>query len=93
MHHPNVIMLLGVCIDEEANLYIITELHPKNSLERFIKEHKGNIDLKLKVNLLFEVAKSLYYLHTLFPPVLHRDLKPQNIFIDCNYSAKLGDFG
>ena len=92
LRHPNIIMLLGVSIDEDNFLYIITELYPKNSLRDFLN-FNANVDLKTKINLLFEIARALNYIHSLTPPILHRDIKPENIFISSDYSAKLGDFG
>lgn len=93
LRHPNIIMLLGVAIDNEKNLYIITELYPKYSLQDFIQKNKGKMPLKLKIEILFDIARGLNYLHQLDPPILHRDLKPHNIFINSNFKAKIGDFG
>lgn len=93
LRHPNIIMLLGVSIDNQNNLYIITELYPKYSLQDFIEKNKGKMDLRLKIEILFDIAKGLNYLHQLDPPILHRDLKPHNIFINSNFKAKIGDFG
>lgn len=42
---------------------------------------------------LVDIAKGMEYLHALRPPVLHRDLKTDNVFIDENYHAKVADFG
>jgi len=82
-----------VAIDEEYNLYIITELYPKDSLQTFLENNKNKLDLGLKVHLLFEIARALNYIHSLNPPIIHRDIKPLNIFITANNTAKLGDFG
>ncbi len=41
--------------------------------------------------ILYQVAKSLKYLHT--GSIIHRDLKPSNILINSNCTIKLCDFG
>ena len=86
-------MLLGVAIDEEHNLYIITELHAQQTLQSLLDANKGSLELGLKVHLLFEIARALAYIHSLNPPVIHRDIKPANVFVTNNNATKLGDFG
>ena len=39
------------------------------------------------------VARGMLHLHTRFPPIMHRDLKPGNVFIGHGFVAKIGDFG
>lgn len=56
-------------------------------------KNKGKLEIGIKVQLLFEIARGLNYIHSLNPPIIHRDIKPQNIFITSNNTAKLGDFG
>jgi serine/threonine protein kinase len=84
---------LGIAFDDQSNFYILTELYPKNSLRDFLKNNKGRISLEVKLKILFEVARALNYMHTLEPPIIHRDIKPLNVFIDANFNAKIGDFG
>lgn len=40
-----------------------------------------------------QVCRGLAALESCHPPVLHRDVKPSNIFIDAAGVARLGDFG
>jgi len=44
-----------------------------------------------KWKIFTQIAEALYYLHS--KGLIHRDLKPQNIFLDKNFNVKLGDFG
>jgi serine/threonine protein kinase len=82
-----------VAIDEDYNLYIISELYPEYSLSTYLEKNKDKLTFEAKLKILFEIARSLDYIHSLNPPVIHRDIKPHNIFISSNLNAKLGDFG
>jgi serine/threonine-protein kinase CTR1 len=50
-------------------------------------------DLKKTVQLLFEVAKGMNHLHSRPSPILHSDLKGDNVLVDENGMAKVSDFG
>lgn len=93
LRHPNVISLLAVSVDEQGNLSIVTELQENHSLRDFLIKNKGKVSLETKLNILFQTARALGYLHSLSPPVMHRDIKPLNIFLGKNLTAKIGDFG
>ncbi len=55
-------------------------------------DHKVHIDWVTRRNMMLGIARSFNYLHLNTPPLIHRDLKSLNIFIDRD-QAKLGDFG
>ncbi|XP_059211090.1 uncharacterized protein LOC131989777 isoform X1 [Centropristis striata] len=61
------------------------------TLEEYIRKIDDG-DL-LKKKLVKQVLESLKVLHCQNPPILHRDLKPQNVLIDVNGRARLADFG
>ena len=41
----------------------------------------------------YQVLEGLQYLHNLTPPVIHRDIKGDNILCETNGNIKLADFG
>jgi len=49
--------------------------------------------LKLRLPVAIGVARAMSYLHSQKPPVLHRDLKPDNVLLTHDLVAKVSDFG
>lgn len=45
-----------------------------------------------KAEILFELAKTLAYLHSLEPAVIHRNLRPENVFVTGEFKVKLVGF-
>ena len=43
--------------------------------------------------MAIDVAEGMAYLHSREPPIIHRDLKSQNIFLTKKGNIRLGDFG
>uniref|UniRef100_A0A6B2L2B0 Protein kinase domain-containing protein n=1 Tax=Arcella intermedia TaxID=1963864 RepID=A0A6B2L2B0_9EUKA len=60
-----------------------------------IKKDKSQLKLSLntKINILMDTAKGMLYLHSFRPPIIHRDLKTQNLLVDKFWRVKLCDFG
>lgn len=59
--------------------------------------HKGgttaSLDPKKLLPIARSIARGMLHLHRRLPPILHRDLKPGNIFIGHGFVMKIGDFG
>ena len=64
----------------------------KCSLRSLIEMH-SNIPLNVKLSILDEVSLGLRYLHTRDPPIVHRDLTPNNILLSYYIEAKITDLG
>lgn len=92
IRHPNVINIFGVCLHKNE-MFIITEYFEHKSLHIYLKRNKGKISFLKKIDILFDIAKALSYLHSLDKPIIHRDIKPHNVLIDGNIKAKVADFG
>ena len=93
LRHPNIVLLLGISIDDNENLFIMLEYCEQKSMNQFVNLYKNVIPELTKFEILFDVAKALTYFHNNSPKVIHRDMKPENIFITGDVKAKVGDFG
>ncbi|NXO61026.1 E2AK2 kinase, partial [Aramus guarauna] len=73
-------------------LFIQMELCEQGSLENWIE--KNRLDQKynqMAENKFLQILEGVKYIHS--KELIHRDLKPQNIFISCQDKIKIGDFG
>ena len=60
---------------------------------RGLVENYNNIPLNVKLSILDEVCLGLRYLHSKSPPIVHRDLTPNNILLGYHLEAKITDLG
>lgn len=92
LQHPNIVKLFGVCYpsDQANQLPVqIMELMEENLTS--LLETSQNISTSMKLSILQDVSKGLYYLHNLTPPIMHRDLSSNNILLKSGV-AKISDF-
>jgi serine/threonine-protein kinase len=87
--HPNVVMIHDADI-RDGLLYQVFEFVPGGDLWQLIQK-RGALPPATALNIIAECASGLDAIHAL--GLLHRDLKPQNIFLDGAGRAKLGDLG
>ncbi|XP_076828097.1 receptor-interacting serine/threonine-protein kinase 2 [Brachyhypopomus gauderio] len=90
----HIIQIFGVCNEPEF-FCIITEFMTNGSLDELLHEKSMYpvVAWPLRLRVLYEIALGVNFLHNMSPPLLHHDLKTQNILLDGEYHVKIADFG
>lgn len=89
LHHPNIVRVLGHG-EAPPYLYYLMEYVPGLSLNEWIKKH-GALPLPSVLRVSVQVADALE--HARQRNIVHRDVKPENIIVMGDGTAKLADFG
>ncbi|KAH0691706.1 hypothetical protein KY289_019064 [Solanum tuberosum] len=94
LKHKNIIKFYNSWVDTKTeNINIITEIFTSGNLRQYRKKHK-KVDLRALKNWSRQILEGLSYLHGHDPPVIHRDLKCDNLFVNGNQGeVKIGDLG
>lgn len=94
LKHKNIIKFFSSWIDTTTrNINFITEMFTSGTLRQYRQKHK-RVDLRAVKNWARQILRGLLYLHSHDPPIIHRDLKCDNIFVNGNQGeVKIGDLG
>ncbi|PIA47723.1 hypothetical protein AQUCO_01400371v1 [Aquilegia coerulea] len=107
VHHHNLVVMLGYCVDGIKHA-LIYEFMENGSLDKYIygiKRSKYGVGDESKLDykklspkqlydIALETARGILYLHQgCRNKILHFDIKPSNVLLDSNFSAKVADFG
>ena len=91
--HPKIVQFVGICyLDKKSYLPVIVMELMNQSLTSFLRG-KPNVELKVKHSILLDISQGLAYLHSHDPPIIHRDLSPNNVMLTNKLVAKIGDLG
>ncbi|EGZ05422.1 hypothetical protein PHYSODRAFT_533809 [Phytophthora sojae] len=108
LNHPKIVAFRGISWSSLADLSLVIEYMPNGDLAQFLErqrmldsqrrgwnwtteEDSGFAHSKLTVAL--DIADALVYLHSFAEPIMHRDLKAQNVLLSNKWVAKISDFG
>lgn len=87
LDHPNIVPLIGWTVEPSPSL--ISPWYKEGNLKRNLT-NRSEFE---RIRLLLGVSKGLDYLHSRSPPVVHGDLRPENILLSDQGEPLLTDFG
>ena len=91
--HDNVLSIYGVVVDG-PHLQIVMPLMACSLFDAIhVAAHRQVFSLSEQARITADTAAGLNYLHTLDPPILHRDMKSLNVMLTARNDVKLADFG
>lgn len=92
-HHRNLVRLLGFCAEGSKRL-LVYEYMSNGSLGKLLFGDQRRPEWDERVRIALDIARGILYLHEeCEAPIIHCDLKPQNILMDEFCTAKISDFG
>ncbi len=95
LHHPNLPALL-TAFDERGHYYVVLGYIEGNDLTdyiRVVRQKNEVIPLARLMEWILSICDAVAFLHSQRPPIIHRDIKPDNIRITPSGTAILVDLG
>jgi eukaryotic-like serine/threonine-protein kinase len=89
LFHDNIVSIFDVG-EEDGLYYIVMEYVEGQTLKEYVQEH-GSLEVKEAVRILSQITEAVSHAH--YHHIIHRDIKPQNILMSINGTAKVTDFG
>ncbi|XP_062281003.1 serine/threonine-protein kinase Nek1-like [Scomber scombrus] len=91
MSHPNIVQYKE-SFEEGDCLYIVMDYCEGGDLSKKIKSQEGKLFPEQQIlDWFVQICLALKHIHD--KNILHRDIKPQNIFLTKDGTVQLGDFG
>jgi serine/threonine-protein kinase len=90
--HPSLVQVYDFLVEPDGVQYLVMELIEGDDLETLVAR-QGPLSEAQAIEWMSQVLNAVEYLHSQNPPIIHRDIKPQNIRITPQGKAVLVDFG
>ena len=91
MKHQHIVRFIEAFKDKQGAVVIVTEFCDGGDLRKKMFAHPRGLDQNTALTFFAQTLSALKYLHDRH--IMHRDIKPDNIFLTSGGSVKLGDLG
>ncbi len=93
LRHPALPIMIDHFV-ENGSHYLVMEYIPGETLSDYLaRQPGGQLDEQTALHIMVPILDALAYMHSREPPILHRDIKPDNIRLTPDGSVYLVDFG
>ena len=93
IRHPNIVTVFGAITDDDKPPQLLMEIM-EGSVSDVIQAARANyLTMREQVDIMRDCAAGINYMHSLTPPLLHGDIRSENVLVTPNMTAKLGDLG
>ncbi|KAL6873479.1 hypothetical protein ACP4OV_013561 [Aristida adscensionis] len=93
IHHRNLVRMIGYC-KEGKHRMLVFEFMPGGSLRRFLFDPERRPPWRWRAEAALAIARGIEYLHDgCAAPIIHCDIKPDNILLDDRHVPRITDFG
>lgn len=94
LRHRNLVKVITSCSNAFDFKAIVMEFVSNGNLDQWLYSHNYFLTFMQRLNIVIDIASALEYLHHGHSkPVVHCDLKPNNVLLDKNMVAQVCDFG
>jgi serine/threonine-protein kinase len=93
LHHPNLPRVVDHFVVAGQGQYLVMDYVEGRNLAEIMRAQGRPFAQAEALPIVLEICEALRFLHSQKPPILHRDIKPQNIIMSPSGRAVLVDFG
>ncbi|KAL6619362.1 hypothetical protein ACP70R_034501 [Stipagrostis hirtigluma subsp. patula] len=96
IHHRNIVALIGYCQEGGLQMLVFEYLPNGSVCGHLYDTGKGStsrLEFKQRLSIAIGAAKGMDHLHSLVPPLIHKDFKTSNVLVDESFIAKVADAG
>ncbi|GAB9463837.1 Tkl protein kinase [Globisporangium polare] len=94
LRHPNIVQFIGASWNSYSNICFVTEFLERGDLFAVLRNPENTLTwAKPILRMTIDTSRGMAYLHSMKPPIIHRDLKSMNILVSSTWGTKVSDFG
>lgn len=93
LRHPCITTVMGAVVSNTVDPMLVMEYMEYGSLHDLLHNETITLGGEIILQVVRDIVQGMQFLHASKPPLLHGDLKAQNILVDSRFRAKVSDFG